>query len=499
MSLFPLMILLGTAHAIPTQLGHQGRLLDADGLPAEGLHTLDFGLYDAAEEGTLLWSELHEVDLINGYYSLVLGADELDNPLEDTLFEEDELYLELTVDEDEELEPRQALNAVPYARRAGTATNVSGGFVDASEIRVGGTTVVDSSGTWVSSTPDVDWTDLSGIPADFSDGEDANTQLSEEEVDAFCSNNGYAIAVDLSTVATTGSWSDLSDVPADADTQLSEEDVDAFCADNGYALATDLADVATSGRYDDLAGTPAAASPAVGVNSEHFTEDGSFTVPEGITSLMAYVTGGGGGGSNGETRALDLGTHSHLVAAHSHGGGTHTHGNTHEHSIEETCTAASGYGGCTRRHGHDSTAFSGSTGAVDGGATDSTGLTTDGSDAGGSTVTTTGGDGGSGGGISTLLEVSPGTICEILIGSAGDVAAAGASTTVTCGESLRVVCTGGESGEVSGKSGPDGSCSTGGTLLLEYKASSSAPGGGGLGAPLSGASAGQSGSVTIRY
>ena len=30
---------------------------------------------------------------------------------------------DLTVDEDEELEPRQALNAVPYARLAGTATN----------------------------------------------------------------------------------------------------------------------------------------------------------------------------------------------------------------------------------------------------------------------------------------------------------------------------------------------------------------------------------------
>jgi hypothetical protein len=256
MSLFPLMVLLSTAHAIPTQLGHQGRLLDADGLPAEGLHTLDFGLYDAAEEGTLLWSELHEVDLINGYYSLVLGADELDNPLEDTLFEEDELYLELTVDEDEELEPRQALNAVPYARRAGTATNVSGGFVDASEIRIDGAMVVDTDGNWVGPAPGIDWSDISGIPDDFSDAEDADTWLSEEEVDEFCNNNGYAFAADLSAIATTGSYIDLADIPEDVDTWLSEEEVDEFCNNNGYALSVDLSAIATSGSYDDLSGVP---------------------------------------------------------------------------------------------------------------------------------------------------------------------------------------------------------------------------------------------------
>ena len=186
MSLFTLIVCAAaSAFAAPTQLGHQGRLLDEDGIPLEGLHSLEFQIYDSIEDGTVLWSEIHDVELINGYYSLVLGADELDNPLEDSLFEEDELYLELTVDDDEELEPRQALNAVPYARIAGQATNVKGGVVDASEIRVGGSTVVDSSGTWVSSTPAVDWSELTGIPADFADGEDANTQLSEAEVDAF--------------------------------------------------------------------------------------------------------------------------------------------------------------------------------------------------------------------------------------------------------------------------------------------------------------------------
>ena len=34
-----------TAHALPTTLTHQGRLLDADGRPVDGLHAFDFELY----------------------------------------------------------------------------------------------------------------------------------------------------------------------------------------------------------------------------------------------------------------------------------------------------------------------------------------------------------------------------------------------------------------------------------------------------------------------
>ena len=470
--LLSLMATSTAAYAVPTQLGHQGRLLDVDGIPLEGLVSLEFQIYDSLEDGTVLWSEFHDVELINGYYSLVLGADELDNPLEDTLFEEDELYLELTVDDDEELEPRQALNAVPYARLAGTATNVSGGFVDASEIRVGGTTVVDSSGTWVSSTPDVDWSDLSGIPAGFSDGEDANTQLSESEVDAFTDNNGYATTADLEDAVVSISYEDLVDVPE--------------------------------------------VIPGVGVNAVHFSEDGSFTVPAATTSLIVYVTGGGGGGSNGETTALELGTHSHAVSAHNHAGGashahaagSHTHsGGSHTHSESGLVCGSSSCGGSVCGHGTVATgAASGSSGAATGGTssadigtTASTGLTTDGSGVSGGTVITTGGNGGSGGGMNVLLTVSPGAECEISIGTAGDVAGAGTSTTVSC-DDQRVECGGGSAGNSDGVSGDDGVCTvTGGTRLSEYKASRFAPGGGGSGGNGSGAAAGQAGTVTIRY
>lgn len=472
MSLFALIVCAATsAFAAPTQLGHQGRLLDEDGIPLEGLHSLEFQIYDSIEDGTVLWSEIHDVELINGYYSLVLGADELDNPLEDSVFEEDELYLELTVDEDEELEPRQALNAVPYARIAGQATNLKGGVVDASEIRVGGSTVVDSSGTWVSSTPDVDWAELTGIPGDFADGEDANTQLSEAEVDAFAENNGYAKVEDLEGGAVSISYDDLVDVPASI------------------------------------------SAGAVGIQAEHLTGDEMFVVPDGITSLIVYITGGGGGGSNGETTSLDAGTHSHDVAEHSHSGGDHSHsagshthtGDSHSHSeTGYACVYTSHGGGCGATSATTGgatvtiSAGSGSSGIADIGTTAGASLITNEAGSGGGSITVVGGTGGSGGGMSTIVSVTPGEYCEIIIGDGGVVAEAGAITSFTCGTAV-VSCSGGLAGDTTGLAGIDGTCTTTGTVLTEYKASCNAPGGGGSGGQFGGAGIGQAGSLTVRY
>jgi hypothetical protein len=422
-------------------MGHQGRVLDADGLPAEGPHTLDFHLYDAAEDGTMVWSEVHDVELINGYYSLVLGADELDNPLEDELLRDNELHLELTVGDDEPLSPRQALNAVPYSRLAATATSVNGGSVNASEVSISGALVIDSSGAWVGTTP-------------------------------------------------TMSWSDLSDVPEDVDTVLSEDEVDAFCADNGYAMASDIPHAISGG--------------AVGIHAQHFTESSSFVIPDGITAVIVYVTGGGGGGSNGETSALDLGSHSHGVAEHTHEGGTHTHGigdHTHQDGTDCIHSSYDGHSGTTTCHAygpHLTSPSSGSTGTVDDGTTGSTSLTTNEAGASGASVASTGGAGGAGGGMSAILNVSDAETCEIEIGGKGRLSEPGEVTTITCGESS-VTCTGGTAGQDSGATGADGSCTTIGTKLSEYKPSSSAPGGGGLGAKSVGATEGQSGSVTIRY
>ena len=192
--------------------------------------------------------------------------------------------------------------------------------MDASEIAVGGTPVVNEAGEWVGPTPTVSWSDIEGMPADFADGvdddtdtdtdsfaelgtscldgdipvwdsisavwacdldqdnladiactegqliawgddatgwvcaDDIDTLLTEEDVDAMVSDNGYAMASEIFS----GSFLDLVDLApgladGDDDTQLTPEEVDAIVADNGYAMATDV----FSGSYDDLSDRPA--------------------------------------------------------------------------------------------------------------------------------------------------------------------------------------------------------------------------------------------------
>ena len=100
-----LTLLLGSAFAVPLQVNQQGRLLDADGKGLTGDHELTFRLMDQEEDGYTQWEETLTVPFNNGYYSVVLGTDEENNPLDDAVFSQYPLFLELKVD-GEALEPR---------------------------------------------------------------------------------------------------------------------------------------------------------------------------------------------------------------------------------------------------------------------------------------------------------------------------------------------------------------------------------------------------------
>jgi len=134
-----------TALAVPTKFAQQGRLVDGNGAPLDGVHSLRFALYDAAVGGAELWTEDHTVDLEGGYYSVDLGGQE---PLDDLLFDDGSLWLELVVNQDP-LTPRREMVSVPYALRATAAEHVEGGSVDALQIAVDGNVVIDTGGNWV--------------------------------------------------------------------------------------------------------------------------------------------------------------------------------------------------------------------------------------------------------------------------------------------------------------------------------------------------------------
>ncbi len=154
----------GSALAVPYQFSHQGRMFDQNGDALTGYHSVNFTLHDTPAGGSPFWTETHTAEFTNGYFAVTLGST---NPLDPDQFDTDTVYLGMAIDGGAPLPTRPKLTSVPWALHAETATNVSGGVVDASEIRINGSTVIDPSGD-----VDVDWSDIQGMPADFADGVD---------------------------------------------------------------------------------------------------------------------------------------------------------------------------------------------------------------------------------------------------------------------------------------------------------------------------------------
>jgi hypothetical protein len=93
-------------------MAFQGYLTDADGTPVTGTVTLAFALYDVASGGTALWNETHaNVAVSKGIYSVILGSQGsvLNLPFSK------QYYIGVKVNADDEMSPRIAITAAPYA------------------------------------------------------------------------------------------------------------------------------------------------------------------------------------------------------------------------------------------------------------------------------------------------------------------------------------------------------------------------------------------------
>ena len=185
--LFFLSLFTMDSFAVPQTLSQQGRLMDNAGSALDGMHNLTFRIFESPSATTSLWTESLSVFFENGYYNVVLGSD-ISNPLDVAVFEQDPLYLELQLNNESPFLPRQKLHSQTYAQIAKKATSVEGGSVNATQIQVGGSVVIDSDGTWVGPTVSVSWGEIQDIPEGFSDGIDNDTQLSESEVENMVTN-----------------------------------------------------------------------------------------------------------------------------------------------------------------------------------------------------------------------------------------------------------------------------------------------------------------------
>lgn len=105
------------AEGVPRQLWYQGRLLDAKGWPVHGTVTIGFEIFDAAVNGTSLWSDTREnVGVVDGLYALPLGTPP-GSPFPVNLFDGSVRYLEVSVG-GMKLSPRQPIGSVPFAFKA---------------------------------------------------------------------------------------------------------------------------------------------------------------------------------------------------------------------------------------------------------------------------------------------------------------------------------------------------------------------------------------------
>ncbi len=134
---------MGTLWAeISQEMNYQGHLFDAQQNPLSGVYDFEFRIYDVAEAGIPVWSEIqHDIDVDSGIFHVMLGTT---NPL--TMDFNGSFWLE-TVIEGEVLQPRQSLSAVSQAHHA---KDVYDENIHPSSISISGYgVIVDSSGQWV--------------------------------------------------------------------------------------------------------------------------------------------------------------------------------------------------------------------------------------------------------------------------------------------------------------------------------------------------------------
>jgi hypothetical protein len=102
------------------QWNHSGRITDNDGAPVNGSSMVTVSLYDAPIGGNVAWDDTFTVDVINGYYSVLLGSGD---PLDLDVLAADSLYIGLSVN-GSVMDGRQLLASVPHASQAHQAAEL---------------------------------------------------------------------------------------------------------------------------------------------------------------------------------------------------------------------------------------------------------------------------------------------------------------------------------------------------------------------------------------
>lgn len=115
---FPLLMSKAASAGTRDFLNFQGMLFNADGDVIDGTTTMTFRFYGESTGGAPLWEEIQSVDVSGGVYTVALGSGAF---LEDSLFNNDSLFLGLQIEKDNEMTPRLEVGSVTWAKQAEVA------------------------------------------------------------------------------------------------------------------------------------------------------------------------------------------------------------------------------------------------------------------------------------------------------------------------------------------------------------------------------------------
>lgn len=184
-------LLPATALAVPSTMNQEGLVLD-QGQPLAGQTRLTFSMWDAADGGSRLWTETHDLELVDGYYQVALGRF---NGLAG-VFDGADRFLGISVNGAAELLPRQPVGSVAYSLRAKTAETAGDADlldgVDSSKfmrvdrdagtagnLLIGGSMLVNNLLSVGGGMENYDTINIIAAPAGYPTGDDTANQVAE--------------------------------------------------------------------------------------------------------------------------------------------------------------------------------------------------------------------------------------------------------------------------------------------------------------------------------
>ncbi len=112
---------------VPQMINYQGYLTDSTGALLDTTVSMEFAIYDDSTGGVLKWAETRpSVTVEGGTFSIILGTMV---PIDDSVFNQSDRWLGITIGANPELTPRTRLVSVGYSHRVSTVDGSTGGII----------------------------------------------------------------------------------------------------------------------------------------------------------------------------------------------------------------------------------------------------------------------------------------------------------------------------------------------------------------------------------